>query len=70
MSGGENSDKREDREIKACKKKTKQNKTKKKQQQKKPHDLVGIDSWNNLELMGAEESVGLSQFLDFQKRPS
>ena len=58
MSGGENSDKRKDREIKAFK-------TKK----QKPHDLVGIDSWNNLELMGAEESVGLSQFLDFQKRP-
>ena len=67
MSGGENSDKREDREIKACKKKkTKQKKT----TTKNPHDLVGIDSWNNLELMGAEESVGLSQFLDFQKRSS
>ena len=64
MSGGENSDKRKDREIKACKKKTN------KKQKKKTHDLVGIDSWNNLELMGAEESVGLSQFLDFQKRSS
>ena len=55
VSGGENSDKTKNREIKAC---------------KKNHDLVGIDSWNNLELRGAEESVGLSQFLDFQKRPS
>ena len=41
MSGGENSDKTKNREIKACKKKN--------------HDFVGIDSWNNLELMGAEE---------------
>ena len=56
VSGGENSDKTKDREIKACKKKT--------------HDLVGIDNWNNLDLMGAEESIGLSQFLDFQKCPS
>ena len=55
VSGGENSDKTKNREIKAC---------------KKNHDLVGIDSWNYLELRGAEESVGLSQFLDFQKRPS
>ena len=40
MSVGENSDKTKNREIKACK--------------KKKHDFVGIDSWNNLELMGAE----------------
>ena len=49
MCGGENSEKTKDREIKAC---------------KKIHDLVGIDNWNNLKLMGAQESIGLSHFLD------
>ena len=56
MRGGENSDKTKDREIKAS--------------LKKNHDLDGIDSWNNLDLLGAEESLGLGHFLDFQNRPS